>query len=257
MRECRARTQTPANHTTCQTFQTVALFFAFFFCFVFLACVCSTKSDFQKLSFDFFCVQEEFCAAAVGRDTNTIHTHQTQTQTKSTTLLHTPCNRCSVVCTVYTYNNVVPEHTRRPVGGLPPASTTRYIPVPYYGTTLVCHACGRRGRSDGGLHSSRVYCTYTYDIRRIQLTRASPSSKIESPPRASSVVGGSRRPPAASVCVDVEATGTRAQASELNVNLSPACQPTTSLSLFSPVEKGVFEFSPPQSTTVGPQIIIH
>lgn len=78
------------------------------------------------------------------------------------------------------------------------------------------------GEVDRMADCTRVEYTYTYqyDIRRIQLTRA--SSKIESPPRASSVVGGSRRPPAASVCVDVEATRTRAQASELNVNLSPA-----------------------------------
>ena len=63
--------------------------------------------------------------------THTKHKHKQ----KALHLLHTPCNRCSVVCTVYTYNNVVPEHTRRPLGGLPPAllqlGTYRYhIMVP-------------------------------------------------------------------------------------------------------------------------------
>ena len=98
----------------------------------------------------------------------TIHTHQTQTQTKSTTLLHTPCNRCSVVCTVYTYNNVVPEHTRRPLGGLPPAllqlGTYRYhIMVPPWSVMPVV------GEVDRMADCTRVEYTHTYmyDIRRI------------------------------------------------------------------------------------------
>lgn len=93
----------------------------------------------------------------------TIHTHQTQTQTKSTTLLHTPCNRCSVVCTVYTYNNVVPEHTRRPLGGLPPAllqlGTYRYhIMVPPWSVMPVV------GEVDRMADCTRVEYTYTYSM---------------------------------------------------------------------------------------------
>ena len=93
----------------------------------------------------------------------TIHTHQTQTQTKSTTLLHTPCNRCSVVCTVYTYNNVVPEHTRRPVGGLCllllQLCTYRYhIMVPPWSVMPVV------GEVDRMADCTRVEYTYTYSM---------------------------------------------------------------------------------------------